>query len=276
MPRHIVCLTFDFDAVSSWIARGLTTPTPISRGEFGVVGAARILDLLKKHGIRTTWFIPGHTIETYPDMCKRVVDDGHEIGHHGWTHVPPAKFTRAEEEAQLVRANRAIENLCGRKARGYRSPAWDLSGHTIDLLVEHGFFYESSLMGHDYLPYYARRGDVVELLEPMVFGEETSLVEMPISWTLDDFPHFEYIRLDSTIMAGLKSAKAVLGNWFDDFVYMRKNLEWGVVTYTFHPMVIGRGHRMLALEDLIDKLIAGGATFLPMETAAREFVERRS
>ena len=108
MSRHIVCLTFDFDAVSSWIARGLTTPTPISRGEFGVVGAKRILKLLKKHGIRTTWFIPGHTIETYPDVCKRVVDDGHEIGHHGWTHVPPARFTREEEEAELVRANRAI------------------------------------------------------------------------------------------------------------------------------------------------------------------------
>ena len=276
MTRHIVCLTFDFDAVSSWIARGLTTPTPISRGEFGVIGAARILDLLKKHGIRTTWFIPGHTIETYPDMCKRVVDDGHEIGHHGWTHIPPAKFTRAEEEAELVRANRAIEYLCGRKARGYRSPAWDLSEHTIDLLLEHGFFYESSLMGHDYLPYYARRGDVVELNEPMVFGEVTPLIEIPISWTLDDFPHFEYIRLDSTIMAGLKYAKAVFRNWFDDFVYMRKNLEWGVVTYTFHPMVIGRGHRMLALEDLIDKLIEGGATFLPMETVAQEFVERQS
>lgn len=275
MSRHIVCLTFDFDAVSSWIARGLTTPTPVSRGEFGVIGAERILELLKKHGIQTTWFIPGHTIETYPDMCKRVVDDGHEIGHHGWTHIPPARFTRAEEEAELVRASRNIEDLCGRTARGYRSPAWDLSEHTIDLLLEHGFFYESSQMGHDYLPYYARRGDVVELHEPMVFGEETSLIEMPISWTLDDFPHFEYIRLDSTIMAGLKSAKAVLGNWFDDFVYMQKTLEWGVVTYTFHPMVIGRGHRMLALGDLIEKLIAGGATFLPMETAAREFAERQ-
>ena len=276
MSRHIVCMTFDFDAVSSWIARGLTTPTPISRGEFGVVGAERILELLKKHGIRTTWFIPGHTIETYPDMCKRVVDDGHEIGHHGWTHVPPARFTREEEEAELVRASRAIENLCGRTARGYRSPAWDLSDHTIDLLLEHGFFYESSLMGHDYLPYYARRGDVVELHEPMVFGEETSLIEMPVSWTLDDFPHFEYIRLDNYIMPGLKSAKAVLQNWFDDFVYMQKTLDWGVMTYTFHPLVIGRGHRMLALEELIDKLIDGGATFLPMETAAEEFVDKRA
>ena len=218
--------------------------------------------------------IPGHTIETYPDMCKRVVDDGHEIGHHGWTHVPPARFTREEEEAELVRASRAIENLCGRTARGYRSPAWDLSDHTIDLLLEHEFFYESSLMGHDYLPYYARRGDVVELHEPMVFGEETSLIEMPISWTLDDFPHFEYIRLDNYIMPGLKSAKAVLQNWFDDFVYMQKTLDWGVVTYTFHPLVIGRGHRMMMLERLIKALIDGGAVFLTMEAAAAEFAER--
>jgi len=87
MARHIVCLSFDFDALSGWIARGLTTPTPISRGEFGVVGAQRLLALLKKHAIQSTWFIPGVTIETYPEVCERIVDQGHETGHHGWTHV---------------------------------------------------------------------------------------------------------------------------------------------------------------------------------------------
>ena len=72
MPRHLVCLTFDFDAVSNWIARGAVTPTAMSRGEFGVVGAGRILDLLRRHGVASTWFIPGHTLDTYPEMCLRV------------------------------------------------------------------------------------------------------------------------------------------------------------------------------------------------------------
>jgi peptidoglycan-N-acetylglucosamine deacetylase len=89
MPRHLVCLTFDFDALSLWIARGMTTPTPISQGEFGAVGAERILALLASHAIPATWFIPGHTIETYPALCTRIYAAGHEIGHHGYAHEAP-------------------------------------------------------------------------------------------------------------------------------------------------------------------------------------------
>jgi peptidoglycan/xylan/chitin deacetylase (PgdA/CDA1 family) len=84
-------------------------------------------------------------IETYAEACRQVVDAGHEIGHHGWTHVPPAALSREQEADGLVRGNRAIEQLCGRKARGYRSPAWDLSPNTIDLLLEQGFDYDSSM-----------------------------------------------------------------------------------------------------------------------------------
>ena len=95
--------------------------------------------MLKSHGIRATWFIPGFTIESHPRACEAVVEKGHEVAHHSWAHVPPAQQSRAEEEADLVRANEAIARLSGRKARGYRSPAWDLSENTIDLLLAHGF-----------------------------------------------------------------------------------------------------------------------------------------
>src|SRR5215216_549438 len=135
MPRHIVCLTFDFDTQSGFIARGMTTPTPLSRGEFGLVGARRILELLHTNRIRGTWFIPGFTIESHPGACEAVIENGHEVAHHSWAHIPPASQTREEEEVDLVRANDAIERLSGRKARGYRSPSWDLSARTIELLV---------------------------------------------------------------------------------------------------------------------------------------------
>ncbi len=95
-----------------------------------------------------------------------MVEGGHEIGHHSWAHIPNANQTRDEEEADLVRANENIRKLTGRAARGYRSPSWDLSPHTIDLLLKHGFLYDSSLMGADYIPYRARRGDVAELGKP--------------------------------------------------------------------------------------------------------------
>jgi peptidoglycan/xylan/chitin deacetylase (PgdA/CDA1 family) len=270
VPRHIVCLTFDFDTQSGFIARGMTTPTPLSRGEFGLVGARRILDLLGQNGIRATWFVPGFTIESHPKACEAVVEGGHEIAHHSWAHVPPASQRRDEEEADLVRANAAIERLTGRKARGYRSPSWDLSENTIDLLIAHGFLYDSSLMGADYWPYRARRNDLVELGKPFGFGPETSLIEMPISWSLDDFPHFEFVRTPTTVLPGLQSARAVTQSWLDEFLYMKKSVDWGVLTYTMHPYVIGRGYRMLWLEDLLDRLAREGAVFATMEDAARE------
>jgi peptidoglycan/xylan/chitin deacetylase (PgdA/CDA1 family) len=270
MPRHIVCLTFDFDTQSGFIARGMTTPTPLSRGEFGLTGARRILALLQAHGLPSTWFIPGFTIESHPAACAEVVEAGHEVAHHSWAHIPPADQSRDAEEADLVRANAAIERLSGRPARGYRSPSWDLSPHTIDLLNAHGFLYDSSLMSADYWPYHARHGDRAELGEPYRAGEETALIEMPISWSLDDHPHFEFLRTPSGVLPGLQSARTVMGNWLDEFLYMKKTVDWGILTYTMHPYVIGRGYRMLALEDLLDKLAIEGAAFMTMEDAARE------
>ena len=272
MANHIVCLTFDFDVMSGHIARGRTTPTPISRGEFGIVGADRILSLLKSQEISSTWFIPGFTIETYPEVCMQVVEDSHEIAHHGWTHVPPDSLDLDQEEAEMILANEAIETLCGRRAQGYRSPAWDLSPHTLDLLVKYGFFYESSMMGHDYLPYRVRQQDVIKLHEPMQFGEETSLIEMPISWSQDDHPHFE-MRNDLR-RSGHRNATSVMENWIDDFVYMTRYTDWGIITYTCHPYVIGRGHRMLMLERFVTKLRTLGAEFMSMDNAARLYDER--
>jgi peptidoglycan/xylan/chitin deacetylase (PgdA/CDA1 family) len=270
VPRHIVCLTFDFDTMSGFIARGLTTPTPLSRGEFGARASGRILALLHARGIRSTWFTPGFTIETWPRECEAVVKAGHEIAHHSWAHVPPADQDRDAEEADMERANDAILRLTGRKARGYRSPSWDLSANTIELLVKHGFMYDSSLMGADYWPYRARTGDVAELGEVYRFGTETALIEMPISWSLDDYPHFEFLRTPQTLLPGLQSARIVMGNWLDEFRYMKRSTEWGILTYTMHPYVIGRGHRMLALEQFVDELVREGAIFMTMEDAAQE------
>jgi peptidoglycan/xylan/chitin deacetylase (PgdA/CDA1 family) len=264
--RHAVCLTFDFDAMSGFVARGQTTPTPVSRGEFGAVGIKRILELLERYDIKASFFVPGVVIGTYPRECAMLVAAGHEIGHHGWTHVTPVSLSREQEEEHLIRGNEAIEKLAGRKARGYRSPAWDLSPHTIELLVKHGFLYDSSLMGDDYTPYHARLGDVVAADGPMHFGQPSKLIEMPISWSLDDYPHFEFARTP-----GLMNANLVLENFVEDFLWMKRHLRQGVLTYTFHPYVIGRGHRMAMLERLILKLADNGASFLTLERAATDF-----
>jgi peptidoglycan/xylan/chitin deacetylase (PgdA/CDA1 family) len=274
MPRHIVCLTFDFDTMSAFIARGMTSPSPLSRGEFGIRGAGRLRALLREHGIRATWFVPGFTLETYPAICEAIAGDGHEIGHHGWNHHPPATLSRAEEERELTRANEAIRRVSGQSARGYRSPSWDLSAHTIDLLIEHGFLYDSSMMADDYTPYRCRRGDVAELDRPFQFGEETSLIEMPISWSLDDAPNFKYTRTARTVNQGLRRPGKVMAGWLDEFRHMRKATDFGVMTITMHPHVTGRGYRMLALETLVGELAGLGAQFMTMESAAAESHKR--
>jgi peptidoglycan/xylan/chitin deacetylase (PgdA/CDA1 family) len=275
VPRLIVCLTFDFDAISGFIARGQTSPGWISRGEFGPrVAAPRLLALFRKYDIRTTWFVPGHTIETFPDAVKTVIEAGHEIAHHGWKHVPPASLSRGEEEAELVRANEAIHRISGRYARGYRSPSWDLSPHSVELMLKHRFVYDSSMMGDDYTPYYARQGDVIELEQPAVFGKPSELIEMPIHWSTDDSPHFEFVRTAVNVRRGLQKASDVLDNWVNDFLYMKKAVEWGVLTYTCHPFIIGRGHRVMMLERLIQRIREEGGVFQCMDETAAEFKKR--
>ena len=275
MGEYLVCLTFDFDAMTGLVARGLTTPTPVSRGEFGAIAVDRILPLLERYSIPASWFVPGLVCATYPDHSRRIVDGGHEIGNHGWTHVPPANLSAEEEEEGLVRASEAITKLTGKAPTGYRSPSWDLSPATVDLLLKHDFVYDSSMMGHDYLPYFARRNDVVPASDPIQFGETTRLVEMPISWSLDDFPHFEFLRLQNSLQPGLSNASLVLENFVDDFEYMTRIMDWGVLTYTFHPYVVGRGHRMMMLERLIHALSERGARFCTMDEAAQVFLKRQ-
>lgn len=274
MSQHLVCISFDFDAISGFIARGMTSPTPISRGEFGPVAVPRILSMLREFDVPSTWFIPGHTLASFPLESQLVIDAGHEIAHHGWTHQPPNDLSREEEEEGLVRANEQIKALTGQYARGYRSPSWDLSPASVELLLKHSFLYESSMMGHDYLPYRVRQGDVIELTKPAQWGRTTPLIELPISWTLDDFPHFEYLRTKNYVMPGLMNANGVLDNWLSEFAYFKRSMEWGVLTFTFHPFVIGRGHRMMILEKLLAELAKGGATFVTMEQAAMIYQEK--
>jgi peptidoglycan-N-acetylglucosamine deacetylase len=274
MKKHIVCLTFDFDALSIWISRGMTTPMPISRGEFGVVGAARILALLEKYGIHATWFVPGHTAETYPEASLTIHRAGHEIGNHGWTHRSPLQMSREEELAELLRANETLKRLTGKYPVGYRSPVWDASPHTIDLLLANGFRYASNGMANDYLPYRARKGDVITTHEPAVFGPRTRLIEIPVSWSLDDAPHFEVVRTPNWLQPGLSNAGMFIDNWMADFDYLHDNMDWGVITYTCHPYCIGRGHRMIALEKLIVHLRDRGAVFMRMGDVAEEYDRR--
>lgn len=271
--RATVCLTFDFDAISLWIgSMGATSPSMISRGEFGVVGVERILRLLDREGLPATFFVTGHTADTYPDAVRAIAGAGHEIGHHGYLHENPTSLTKEQERDVLERGFTALERATQVRPIGYRSPAWDNSPHTVELLLQAGFRYESSLMGHDFRPYWCRVGDVIQADGPYLFGPEVDLVELPVSWILDDFPHFEYVALKDRRSPGLSAGSKVEEIWREEFTFMYREVDDGVYTLTMHPQVIGRGHRMLMLERLIGFFQGhAGARFATLGQVAEEW-----
>ena len=245
-----VCLTFDFDAISLWIGGfGAKSLSAISRGEFGRVGAERLIAMMREWEIRSTWFIPGHSAETYPQIVERLVTDGHEIAHHGYLHTHPKD---ADDEAAILdRGIEVLTRIAGRRPVGFRSPGAGLSYHMVELLRDRGFVYDSSLMGDDFTPYYLRVGDQATTDGPYVFGKKIDVVEIPFTWGLDDFPAFEYVTSRAGIQPGLSSPLAVYEIWAGDFDYLCERLGEGVYTLTMHPQCIGRGHRMLMLERLL-------------------------
>ncbi len=102
-PRATVCLTFDFDAICIWIGpRAANSPSSISRGEFAVVGVQRILKMLASRNLPATFFIPGHTVETYPEATLSIIEAGHEVGHHGYLHENPVSLSGPDEERAVI------------------------------------------------------------------------------------------------------------------------------------------------------------------------------
>lgn len=265
--RLSVCLTFDVDALSVWIA-GTANPAAISRGEFAVVAIPRILDLLDRHGIAATFFVPGHTALAYPDLVRQIRDGGHEIAHHGWVHENPSQFDREGERRNFERGLEALERVGGGRPVGYRSPSSELSASSMDILLEQGMLYDSSCGGSDFSPYYQRVGDVASSSEAYVFGTTVDLVEVPFSWILDDFPHMEFSPGWSSEQG---APSAVSEIWQGEFDYAYGHAPGGVYDLCMHPQVIGRGHRITMLERLIDSMRRPGVVFETVMTFAERW-----
>jgi peptidoglycan/xylan/chitin deacetylase (PgdA/CDA1 family) len=138
MAKKILCaFSVDFDAVSVWLGTfgAENSHSDISRGMFGgEVGVPRLLKLFQRFGIKTSWF--GHSIETFPEQTRMIVEAGHEIGLHGYTHEDPQAMTAEQEEIVLDRCIELIEKASGRRPTGYVAPNWEYSASTLRLLKE--------------------------------------------------------------------------------------------------------------------------------------------
>ncbi|WP_028216691.1 polysaccharide deacetylase family protein [Paraburkholderia oxyphila] len=262
-----VCLTFDFDAVSIWLSTfKQVTPTPLSRGEYGArAGLPRILAMLARQGVKATFFTPAHTARTFSDEVKAIVDGGHEIGVHGLVHESPVGLPIQEERAMLHESIETLQSIMGKRPVGYRSPAWDLSDNTIALLEEFGLQYDSSLMSQDFHPFFARQGDVMTE-ERLSFGKESSILEFPVAWELDDYPYFHFAS--RPINQGLRLTEDVRSLWQAEFDAAHE--EGGVFTLTCHPEIIGRAPRVKMLEELIQHMRSqDGVKFATMADACK-------
>lgn len=233
-----VVLGFDFDAESMWATIKVDTPTPMSRGTYGArVGVPRILALLDKYNIRATFFVPADTARRHPGVVKEIHDRGHEIGHHGDVHESPVHVDRDEEKRIIEVGLETLEKLTGERPKGYRSPAWDLSENSIQLFEEYGFLWDSSMMMDDFQLYKLMDGD-----------RETNVVEIPVSWELDDAPHFLF-NFFPMYTVGLSQPSKVFDIWSAEFDGAYENE--GAFILTMHPQIIGRWHRIQLLDELI-------------------------
>ena len=237
-------LTFDLDAETMWTARDpayAERPILMSQGAYGwKVGTDRILRLLARYEIRTTFFIPGLVVEQRPELMERILAAGHEIAHHSYSHRWILSLSADEEREEFERGIEAIERAAGRKPRGWRSPAAELSAYTMSMLVEYGFSYSSNFFDDD-SPYLH-----------VVDGRQTDIVELPFRWVLDDAPFFQY----SIVLPGrtLQPPSSLLEAWKAEFDILYE--EKRMMMVGMHPQLIGQPSRIKALEGLIEHALS--------------------
>ena len=243
--RAGACFTFDFDAESPILfehpeaAGWLDT---MSHQAYGPrTGVPRILRLLERQGIRATFFVPGYTAERWPEVVRAIRDAGHEIGHHGYLHEGAHAAPDVEtEERHLLRGLEALHDVAGVRPVGYRGPMWELSYRTPALLARHGFLYDSGLMDADH-PYRLATGQG---------ADEPTLIELPVSWSLDDWE--PYVYLPGITGSGVIASPAdVLARWTLELEALVE--AGGLFMLTNHPFVSGRASRAVALEMLIER-----------------------
>ena len=256
--RVAVLLSFDVDNETIWLRDGDTNAGGLSQGEYGSRRALpRILELLDEYRIPATFFGPAVSFSLAPSMIERIRASGrHEIGIHGWIHERNNQLPRNEERRLLRLAVERMTELTGSRPVGYRAPSWNFSANTLELLLEEGFLYDSSLMADD-RPY-----------ELLADGEPTGLVELPVQWILDDAPLFQPLG------NSYDGPRDVLEVWKDEFDLARA--EGTTFVLTLHPHIIGQRSRIVVLRDLVEYISGFPDAWFGTHEAAVRWVKERA
>ena len=255
--RCAVAITFDMDADSlihlEHPADSISRVSSISMLRYGPeVGVPRILRTYKQLDIQQTFFVPAWCIENYPSVVKAMIDGGHEVGHHGYLHENPIAGSLADQRYWLKRGIKIIENITGKRPRGWRAPLYNFSDHSANLLIEEGFIYDASLMGDD-IPYVLKT-------------DKGELIELPTHWGLDDWPQFVQ-SMDLDYMMPIKSSSSGIDVFRDEFDALYE--YGGLWVSVWHPFVTGRLARWRKVVELIEYMKSkGDVWFARMEDVA--------
>jgi len=234
--RCAVALSFDSDHETNELREAGESIGRLSQGQYGNrQGIPRILDILKRHGVKASFFVPAVTALLYPDEQRRVAAEGHEIGIHGWIHERNSELPLEAERDLQMRSADVLEKIAGVRPVGIRTPSWDFSPNTLAITREMGLLSDSSLMAD------------VDCYELMMDGKPSGVVELPVEWIRDDAVYFNMNRF-----ASLRPYTPPT----DVFEIFRREFdaayaEGGLFQLTMHPHISGYRSRVWILEELI-------------------------
>ncbi|KAI5477519.1 hypothetical protein MNV49_006306 [Pseudohyphozyma bogoriensis] len=242
----------DFDAVAIYINTmdgGPVNMSDVSRGVYGAKrGVPRLLKLFEDKNIKATWFVPGHSLETFPDAAAAIRDSGHELAMHAYCHEQVGHLSEDQLVTVLKKAHDTLEKFCGKKPKGWASPHWFNHPKQIEWLEALGVEYDHSYMHDDFTMYWAPKKEEVfpsdykkepeGWFKPMNLGEPSNVVEVPCSWLFDDWPPFQFSVIEKA--------------WKENFTFAYEHYDTFVFPITIHPQVSGHPHVLYMHERLID------------------------
>ncbi|EXJ85971.1 hypothetical protein A1O1_06340 [Capronia coronata CBS 617.96] len=284
--RILIGYGIDVDACSSAInTRDGAKPdlTNISRGTFGAtVGVPRLLDLWKKKNITCSWYIPGHTLETFPEEMAQIRDAGHEIGLHGYTHEYPGDLTREQFETTLAKTIEIQTKFCGKKPRGFTAPAWKTSPDMVEVLEQYGIEYGECEENPYFVPYGRERFKATDYknhpgtwMVPLQQSSPSKMVEIPGNWSVDDWPPFQFDPWSNS--QGYVDPFNIQRQWQEQFQWCYENYNTFIFPISIHPQVSGRPHILRMHERFIDWVNNEheGVEWCTFAEMAKEFREGR-